>query len=146
MSVHGGVSVGNHVIQLRGASVGHTDVVTSFSVITTLPVGGTPTGIVIVPGPTNTLRVGSTQQFVAYLVDALGNRTDPAAGWGISILSDISAFAQDLATPAYDASQRWQTRPIKGVGAGTTPVRAAYYRLSDGQSTFVAITSFIVTP
>ena len=146
VSVHGGVSVGTHVIQLRGASIGHTDLVTSFSVVTTLPVGGTPAGIVIVPGPTNTLRVGSTQQFVAYLVDAVGNRTDPAPGWGISILSDLSAVAQDQASPAYDATQRWQTHPVKGVGVGTTPVRAAYYRLSDGNSTFVAITSFIVTP
>ena len=145
VGVAAGVSAGTHVVTIHGLASGQTDVITTFAVVVTLPAGGTPTGLVVVPIPVTT-TLGATQQFTAYLVDAQGNRTLPAAGWEISILSESTAIAQDQATPAYDIIQRWQTRPIKGVGIGSTQVHVAYDRISDGFTTFLILVTFTVTP
>ena len=145
VSVANGVSLGTHTVTVKGQTVsGLADVTTSFAVIVGLPAGGVPTGIVISP-TSATKAVGGTQQFIAYLIDAQGNRTLPAAGWSIGILTDASNVAQ-VQTSSFDDVQRAQVATVQARGAGSTPVRAFYQQTSNGQSTFAAIATFTVTP
>ena len=138
-------SVGTHTITLKGVAAGRTDQVTAFTVATTLPAGGTPVGIVLSPAPVS-LKSGVTQQFIAYLVDAQGNRTLPETGWRIGVATDNSNVGHDVTSPAFDTTQRWQTHDVDAVGAGTTSVRAFYEKIVGGQSTFVSIAVLTVTP
>lgn len=137
--------VGTHTVTLKGVTTsGLPDVTTSFAVIVTLPAGGVPAGIVI--DPTSASKaVGATQQFVAYLVDAQGHRTAPAAGWSIGILTDASNVAQ-VQTSSFDSVQLAQVATVLARGQGQTPVRAFYQNNSNGQSTFAAVATFTVTP
>ncbi len=125
VSVANGASLGTHMVTLKGQSVsGLADVTTSFAVIVGFPAGGVPAGIVISP-TSATKAVGGTQQFVAYLIDAQGNRTLPAAGWSIGIATDNSNVAQ-VQTSSFDNVQLAQVATVQARGAGQTPVRAFY--------------------
>lgn len=137
--------VGTHLVTLKGVTTsGLPDVTTSFAVMVTLPVGGVPAGIVIAP-TTATKAVGGTQQFLAYLVDAQGIRTAPAAGWSIGIQTDNSNVAQ-MQSSSFDSVQLAQVATVQARGQGQTPVRAYYQDNSNGRSTFLAIATFTVTP
>lgn len=117
---------------------GGTQITTQFAV------AGPPAGIVITPTSASK-SVNATQQFVAYLVDAQGNRTLPAAGFSIGILTDASGVAQ-VQSSSFDVTQRTQTATVVATGQGTTNVRAFYQNNSNGQSTFFAIATITVTP
>lgn len=146
VNVGSGASVGTHIITIRGVAADQVDKLSTFAVVVSIPTtqAGAPASIVITP-LNSTRTPGTTQLFTAYLLDASGNRTFPAAGWGISILSDNSNAATDLAS-TFDNVNRWETHVVLANGLFSTPVRAAYYRLSDGASTFVAIATFTVVP
>lgn len=107
-----------------------------------LPAGGTPFGMVITPladhGP-----VGSVHQYVAYLVDNLGNRTVPIAGFSIGIQTDASTVAQ-IQSSTFDPTFRTQTANVLATGPGQTNVRAFYQDNSNGHSTFSAIATITV--
>ncbi|MEP6780897.1 MAG: hypothetical protein ABJC26_13465 [Gemmatimonadaceae bacterium] len=141
-------SVGTHFLTLRGAAIGRTDQFSQFVIVTSLPAGGVPTGIRMFPGPTVSVspRQAGPTVFTAYLVDAQGNRTAPEPGWGIGILTDDSNVGSDAAPIAFDAVQRWQTHGVTPNRPGSSLVRAFYYRISNGQSTFLASTTLTVTP
>ncbi len=100
----------------------------------------------LTPGPVSV----SAQQtaptvFTAYLVDAVGNRTAPEPGWAI-ILIDDSNVGTDQSSPPFDLVQRWQMHGVTSNRPGNTVVRAFYYRITNGRSTFLATTTLTVTP
>jgi hypothetical protein len=141
---------GAHTVTLTGTS-GLVTATATFTVNVNLPSGGTPTGIVIVPLPTPnapTTTKGSIVQYTAYLVDAAGNRTLPAAGWNIGFATGTSAVATvQLPLPDYDTTQRLRTANIgAGQTAGTSTVTAFYFNTTTGTSTFVAGSTLTVTP
>jgi len=111
--------------------------------VANVPAGGVPTGIVLLPTGTVHLGVGASQVFTAYLVDAQGNRTAPAAGFAIGMLTDVSGVAQAF-NSSFSTTQLWQTATVQGLGVGTTPLRAFYYNTVDGTSTFSAFTTITV--
>jgi len=132
-------SVGTHTITVQGTTSQIANVTTTFAVIAQLPAGGTPTGIVIVPTDVHA-AVGAMTQFTAYLVDAQGNRTLPAAGWNIGFAVTNSNYGTLQTLPAYDTTQRWrigtvQAGPLTG---NSTTVTAYYFNTTTGTSTFSA--------
>jgi hypothetical protein len=140
-------SVGTHLLTLRGFAAGRADQSSQFSVVTSLSPGGTPTGIRM---SADLVSVSARQttpiMFTAYLVDAAGNRTVPEPGWGIGILTDNSNVGSDSVPGSFDPVQRWLTHGVSPNRPGSTLVRAFYYRLANGQSTFVATATLTVTP
>ena len=136
------VAVNATPARIRVQSTDGSTTLANISVVS-VPVGGVPTGIVLLPSGTVHLGVGASQVFTAYLVDALGNRTAPAAGFAIGMLTDVSGVAQAF-NSSFSTAQLWQTATVQGLGLGTTALRASYYNTVDGSSTFSVFTTITV--
>ena len=147
VSANASTTVGTHRLTLRGVATGRTDQLSQFAVVTSLAAGGLPVGIKLTPGPVSvSAQQAAPTVFTSYLVDALGNRTVPEPGWAIGILTDNSNVGTDQVSPPFDLMQRWQTHGVISNRPGSTLVRAFYYRITNGQSTFSATTTLTVTP
>lgn len=144
LAVGNGVSIGTHLATVTGSATGLVNVTTTFNIFTSFLTNGTqaPAGIVITT-PASQLSgataIGSTRQYTAYLVDAQGNRTLPAAGFNIGFAVTNSNFGTLQTLPAYDANQRWRIGTVQaGPLAGATTVTAFYFNTTTGASTFTA--------
>jgi hypothetical protein len=105
--------------------------------------GNAAAAIVLLPTGTVHLGVGASQVFTAYLVDAQGNRTAPASGWAIGMLTDVSGVAQAF-NSFFSTTQLWLTATVQGLAVGTTPLRASYFNTTTGETTFSATTTITV--
>ncbi len=104
---------------------------------------GAPAAIHIAP-PSASVRVDGTQTFVATLLDANGNRTMPATGADIEIVTVFSGVANVTSTQFYP-NQREQRAVVKGLAPGTTDVRA-YYRVNGVRVLGPVASPLTVTP
>lgn len=145
------VSVGTHVISVSSSSSLVLPVTTSYDVVTSLPAGGAPVGIVLLVNGTPVLSsdvvnvgIGSTKALTAYLVDAAGNRVAPAAGFSITIVTTASSIA-NANQAAFDPIQLWRTATLSGAANGSTTLRAMYVNSATGALVF-GVTPTVTVP